>query len=88
MFSHALLPLALKGPPDIAQGKTLGMGCHFSSALKGRPKTFHSFVSTPLQGLSLSLPKTQGFTLGYVRLPLWGSQEIGRINPTAALPNY
>ncbi len=29
--------LALKGPPNIAQGEALGLGIHFNPALKGRP---------------------------------------------------
>ncbi len=36
-FSHRA-PLALKGPPKIAQGETLGINPKTSQALKGRPK--------------------------------------------------
>jgi hypothetical protein len=68
--------LALKGPPEIAQGwseaLTLGLHVCFGPALKGRPKLFGGRIRTPLQGLPLALPLTQGFTLRYVRSPRWG----------------
>ncbi len=36
---NACAPLALKGPPKIAQGETLGKNKEVRQALKGRPKT-------------------------------------------------
>ena len=76
---------ALKGPPEIAQGwseaLTLGLQVCFRPALKGRPHLFGRRVRTPLQGLPFALPLTQGFTLGYVRTPLWGCFHNPLRNP-------
>ncbi len=44
----------------------------FLLAPKGRPKFFRRCVRTPLQGWPTLRVLTQGFTLGYVRSPLWG----------------
>jgi hypothetical protein len=64
--------LALKGPPEIAQGETLGLEYKCEISPEGASYKAAKKLGTPLQGSPYFVPGTQGFTLGYVRSPLWG----------------
>ena len=64
--------LALKGPPDIAQGETLGLKFKSEASPEGAFYTPAKKLRTPLQGSALLVWPTQGFTLGYIRSPRWG----------------